>query len=79
MLADTVANLIIGVARSVLALAGLPWLGVVMVYNSSAVLASEAKLYHNDEMFFLKRQLLWLFMGTAMFLAASKLPSLAIR
>ena len=34
--------------------------GLMMIYNSSAVLASEAQKYDNDPMYFLKKQLMWL-------------------
>ena len=38
-------------------------IGLVMIYNSSAVLAGEQEKYQNDPMYFLKRQLVWMFFG----------------
>jgi len=47
--------------------------GLIMIYNSSAVLASEASRYNNDSMYFLKKQLMWLSLGILLFLPATKL------
>lgn len=43
--------------------------GIVMVFSSSAAYAMEE---HNDSYYFLKRQLLWLMIGSAVLLAAKK-------
>ena len=48
-------------------------IGLMMIYNSSAVLASEAQKYDNDPMYFLKKQLMWLSLAILVFLPVVKI------
>jgi cell division protein FtsW len=48
-------------------------IGLMMIYNSSAVLASEDSRYDNDPMYFLKKQLMWLSLAILVFLPVVKI------
>ncbi len=45
--------------------------GIIMVYSSSAFFADK---FRNDHLFYLKRQLLWVFMGLILMILAYKFP-----
>lgn len=54
-------------------------IGLIMIYNSSAVLAGEKAEHMNDPMYFLKRQLVWMSLGIVALLVVSNILDFCFR